>query len=382
MIMKKLFTLLAFVVTVTAMSQSVAISDDGSVADGSAILEVKSTTKGFLLPRMDKDQRDAIIGAVAGLQIWCTDCVPTGAMYFYTGSKWSNGGTGITSEQAADIITNNAKTSDINHVASSSTTDLIEGSNLYYTETRVSANTDVATNKTNIASETGRVNDQAVLIMSLQAQVNALINEHVVQLPSVTIGGQVWQSRNLDVATYRDGTAIPEVTDKTKWGRLKTGAWCYYDDDPANGETYGKLYNWYAVMGITTAEDDTPTEAQIAARKKFAPTGWHVPSDSEWTTLTNFLGDYAGDKMKEIGTEHWNSPNTDATNSSGFTALPGGYALYDGKSYNIGTEGRWWRFDQKHFDGAWFRFLDQSNRILRGGYFAKVSGCSVRLLRD
>jgi uncharacterized protein (TIGR02145 family) len=303
-------------------------------------------------------------------------------MYFYTGSKWSNGGTGITSEQAADIITNNAKTSDINHVASSSTTDLIEGSNLYYTETRVSANTDVATNKTNIASETGRVNDQAALIASLQAQVNALINEHVVQLPSVTIGGQVWQSRNLDVATYRDGTAIPEVTDKTKWGRLKTGAWCYYDDDPANGETYGKLYNWYAVMGITTAEDDTPTEAQIAARKIFAPTGWHVPSDSEWTTLTNFLGDYAGDKMKEIGTEHWNSPNTDASNSSGFTALPGGYALYDGKSYNIGTEGRWWRFDQKHFEGAWFHFLDQSNRILRGGYFSKVSGCSVRLLRD
>ena len=152
-------------------------------------------------------------------------------------------------------------------------------------------------------------------------------------LPSVTIGTQVWTNKNLDVTTYRDGTPIPQVTDPTAWANLTTGAWCYYDNDPANGAVYGKLYNWYAVAGIHDNDPNTPN-------KILAPTGWHVPSDGEWTSLvqnldplasaSNLFGSLqqstiAGGKMKEMGTVHWISPNNGATNSSGFTALPAGW---------------------------------------------------------
>jgi uncharacterized protein (TIGR02145 family) len=320
--MKKLFTLLAFVVTMTAMAQSVAISDDGSVADGSAILEVKSTTKGFLLPRMDKEQRDAITGAVAGLQIWCTDCGPTGAIEVYTNSlEWSN---------------------------------------------------------------------ETALIMGLQAQLDDLQAQIDAKgsgtgggdLSSVTIGDQEWTTKNLEVSTYRDGTVIPEVTDATEWKNLKTGAWCYYDNDSVNGTTYGKLYNWYAVMGITTVEDATPTEAQIEARKQFAPAGWHVPSDAEWTTLTTFLGDNAGGKMKEIGDTHWGGSNTAATNSSGFTGLPGGYRNSNGSFSTIGNNGNWWSSTEYDTTNAWFRYLYYYNGNVYRYYNNKTFGFSVRCLRD
>ena len=131
----------------------------------------------------------------------------------------------------------------------------------------------------------------------------------------VTICNQVWATRNLDVTTYRNGDPIPQVTDIGQWGTLTTGAWCYYNNDPANGATYGKLYNWYAV--------NDP--------RGLAPAGWHVPSDSEWTTLTDCLGgvSIAGGEMKatgamETGTGLWFAPNVGANNSSGFTGLPGG----------------------------------------------------------
>src|ERR1035437_4904310 len=132
-----------------------------------------------------------------------------------------------------------------------------------------------------------------------------------VSIPSVTICTQSWMLKNLDVSTYRNGDLIPEVTDGSAWSALTAGAWCWYNNDSAtNASTYGKLYNWYAV--------NDP--------RGLAPTGWHVPSDAEWTTLSTCLGGnaVAGGAMKETGTTHWTSPNTGATNSSGFTGLPGG----------------------------------------------------------
>src|SRR5436190_23369500 len=131
------------------------------------------------------------------------------------------------------------------------------------------------------------------------------------QYESVTICDQVWMIKNLDVSTYRNGDPIPEVTDPSQWAGLTTGAWCYYENNSANGTIYGKLYNWYAV--------NDP--------RGLAPLGWHVPSDEELTTLTSCLGGVfvAGGTMKETGTTHWLAPNTEATNSSGWTGLPGGY---------------------------------------------------------
>ena len=154
----------------------------------------------------------------------------------------------------------------------------------------------------------------------------------------VTIGTQVWATKNLDVATYSDGTPIPEV-DAAEWWTVGTGAWCYYENNTANGKTYGKLYNWFAVAGIHDYDPNTPN-------KMLAPTGWHVPSDAEWTTLRDYLGgeSVAGSKMKATGNSLWVSFNTDATNSSGFSALPAGFRDNRGSLPFIGLGDTcvWW----------------------------------------
>ena len=94
----------------------------------------------------------------------------------------------------------------------------------------------------------------------------------------ITYGTQDWAIKNAEVVNYRDGTPIPQVTDATEWQNLTTGAWCYYNNDSSKG----KLYNWYAVMGIHDTDPNTPN-------KEFAPDGWHVPTDAEWTTFENYL---------------------------------------------------------------------------------------------
>ena len=129
--------------------------------------------------------------------------------------------------------------------------------------------------------------------------------------------GRIWDQRNLNVTSYRDGWPIPEV--KTGWETLTTGAWCWYLDSASNGRTYGRLYNWYAMMGIWQTESDPPTEAEIANRKNIAPVGWSAATEAEWLTLRTSLGgqSVAGKVLKESGISHWVSPNT-GTNSSFF----------------------------------------------------------------
>ena len=156
----------------------------------------------------------------------------------------------------------------------------------------------------------------------------------------VTICNQTWTKSNFNASKYSDGTPIPEVTDPAEWNALTTGAWCYYNNDAANGTTYGKLYNFYAVAGIY----DEASRLNPSLRKKLAPPGWHVPTDADWTTLENCLGGSmgAGGKMKEIGTAHWDSPNMGATNVSGFTGLPGGQRDYFGAFKEIKKKGYWY----------------------------------------
>jgi uncharacterized protein (TIGR02145 family) len=193
----------------------------------------------------------------------------------------------------------------------------------------------------------------------------------------VTIGTQVWATVNLDVTTYSDGTAIPEVTNATAWAALTTGAWCYYNNTTANGTTYGKLYNWYAVAGIW----DEASKTDATLRKKLAPTGWHVPTDAEWTTLITTLGgtSVAGGKMK--ATTLWNSPNTNATNSSGFTGLPGGYRDNGGFG-GLGYYGYWWSSSEVGTATAWYRYLYYGSGLADRYFYGKAFGFSVRYLRD
>ena len=196
--------------------------------------------------------------------------------------------------------------------------------------------------------------------------------------PNITNGTQYWQNTNLDVATYSDGTPIPQVTDKNAWINLTTGACCYYNNDATNGATYGKLYNWYAVAGIWNEASKT----DASQRKKIAPIGYHIPSEAEWTTLTDYLGGagVAGGKMK--ATTLWNSPNTDATNTSGFTGLPGGSRGSNVTFNGIGSFGNWWSSSEFNTAVAWGRSLDYNYGTAYRGSLNKAYGFSVRCLRD
>lgn len=181
--------------------------------------------------------------------------------------------------------------------------------------------------------------------------------------PTVQIGTQVWMAANLKTTRYRDGSTIPNVTNATTWSGLTTGAWANYNNDSANDAIYGKLYNWYAV----------------ADARNVCPTGWHVPSDAEWTVLSNFLGTDVGFKMKS--TSGWSS-NGNGSNASGFNGLPGGYRGYDGTFYGVGRSGSFWSSTQASPGGAWYRSLSSANRDLARSNYNKKRGFSVRCLRD
>ena len=185
---------------------------------------------------------------------------------------------------------------------------------------------------------------------------------------TVLIGNQVWMAENLKVSKYRDGTAIATGHSNSAWANLSSGAYAMYDDNSNNGETYGYLYNWYAV-------DDS---------RNIAPEGWHIPTDNEWQELVDYLGgsSVAGGKMKETGTNHWNSPNTDATNESGFTALPGGYRYYNGFYSHMGNLGTFWSSTESNSYTAWYRLLHYNRSDVYRYYYGKRYGFSVRCIRD
>lgn len=183
------------------------------------------------------------------------------------------------------------------------------------------------------------------------------------------IGNQWWMGENLKVTHYRNGEAIPDITDVPAWVGLTTGAYCEYNNDVQNVTTYGRLYNWYAV----------------ADGRNIAPAGWHLPTDSEWTTLTDYLGGnaVAGGKMKEADTTHWADPNTSATNESGFSGLPGGYRnYYDGTYFGIGHSANFWSSTEGSSGDARYRSLNFYDSTVDRNYFNKGDGFSVRCVKD
>jgi uncharacterized protein (TIGR02145 family) len=187
-------------------------------------------------------------------------------------------------------------------------------------------------------------------------------------------------TENLKVTHYRDGEAIPNITDAREWSHLTSGAYCAYSNDITNIETYGLLYNWYAV----------------SATNIIAPEGWHVPTDDEWKELEMHLGmgqseadsmfwrgTDEGGKLKETGITHWHNPNSGATNKSGFTALPGGYRLnYNGAFTNISNSSYWWSATEYSSVSAWYRTLNYSNSNIYRSSNHKKSGFSVRCVMD
>jgi uncharacterized protein (TIGR02145 family) len=202
---------------------------------------------------------------------------------------------------------------------------------------------------------------------------------------TVTIGNQVWMVRNLDVTHYRNGVAIRYAATNAEWidaAIKKEGAWCYYNNDPANGAIYGKLYSWYAV-------NDT---------RGLAPSGYHIPSVADWTTLENYLKSFSqywcNNNSSYIAkslsaNELWHTINTtctignnlNANNSSGFSALPGGYRDDDGAFSALRSYGYWWANDRDE-SGAFLRYLRYNGTNLGSSYYYKNLGLSVRCFRE
>lgn len=185
---------------------------------------------------------------------------------------------------------------------------------------------------------------------------------------TVSIGNQVWMVENLKTTRYNDGTAIPNVTDSTAWSKLSTPAYCWYNNDAASYKaTYGALYNWYAVN-----------------TQKLCPKGWHVPTKTELDNLTNYLGgiNIAGGKMKEAGTAHWQSPNSYATNESGFTGLPGGVMMPLGRCRSLGQQGYFWSSTDFDSIRAWEYNVDFESSAIFVFNPGKQGGVSVRCLKD
>jgi uncharacterized protein (TIGR02145 family) len=184
----------------------------------------------------------------------------------------------------------------------------------------------------------------------------------------VIIGTQSWLRENLKVSRYNDGSPISNIIDNSEWASSTIGAYCWYNNDAtSNRDTYGALYNWYAVN-----------------TRKLCPSGWHVPALGEWDALISYLGGegMAGGKLKETGMEHWLSPNTGATNKTGFTALPNGNRNYSGEYTDIGSSGTWWSRDDYDSNSSFvYTFSHNSSFVVRH-IDLKNLGFSVRCLKD
>ena len=212
----------------------------------------------------------------------------------------------------------------------------------------------------------------------------------------IKIGNQIWMAEDLRVTHYPNGDPIPNITDNTDWENLgynnTDDAYCFYNNN--SNSDYGALYTYAAAIGDNWTRDNSSTNGE--GGQGVCPDGWHLPTDAEWKTLEMYLGmsqtdadntgwrgTDEGGKMKEIGTTHWNSPNTGADNSSGFSALPGGYRYgYDGTFSHLGYRGSWWSATEHGSDLAYNRRLYYANAEVYRFYYSKSNGFSVRCVRD
>jgi len=283
--------LIGFAFSVNA--QSVGINSTGAAPNSSAILDVSSTTKGFLPPRMNTTQRNSISSPVEGLVIYNTD---EKALNIYNGTTWGLINPVICGQSFSD-------------------------------------------------PRDGKV------------------------YTTVQIGTQCWMAQNLNIGTRIDGSVEQTNNDPTPI----IEKYCY-EDNEANCDVYGGLYQWNEMMQYST----TPGIQGIC------PTGWHLPTDAEWTTLTTYLGgeSVAGGAMKETGFTHWIDPNTGATNSSGFTGLPAAHRDPDGLFYFLGYNNILWSSTEYNGSDAGTLSLDYGYNFVGRNYYIKSYGFSVRCVKS
>lgn len=188
---------------------------------------------------------------------------------------------------------------------------------------------------------------------------------------TVKINQQIWLGQNLNTSHFRNGDPIPEVKTDEEWekaGNEQKPAWCYYEYNLDQGKTYGKLYNWYAVND----------------KRGLAPKGYHIPTVQDWNTMSSYLGggEKAGGQLKEKGMAHWKSPNTEATNSSGWNGLPGGLNYSFGTFVGVGNTGYWWTSVENGEVTANVYSLSFENSTLFDLFLNKGVGLSIRCIKD
>lgn len=214
-----------------------------------------------------------------------------------------------------------------------------------------------------------------VVALKLQTEIadDNLISESIHNLRDndwnsynvIKIGNQLWMAENLKTTKFSDGTKIPVIYDNKLWSSLVSPGYCWYNNNPGKYKTkYGVLYNWYTV-----------------STGKLCPVGWHVPTSDEWLSLIKYCGEsIAGGKLKK--TDNWVSPNTDATNTTGFTALPGGCRGNFGSFMDVGIRGHWWSSTENDKMDVWNRTMSYSSSGVTESSDHKQSGLSVRCLKD
>jgi len=406
----------------------------------SAQLEVKSTNKGLLTPRMNEAQKNAINNPATGLLVYQTDGIS--GFYYYDGNAWKQG---FGSQGATDTASLSMR---INAKSSLSDTSLLN----------LTSRFEKKLNKTDTASLSNRINaklsktDTAALSDRINAKLSSTVFPYypgvqkghimvwngsrwenlnpgtagqVLKMSSdadpvpvwgtvattsttafspcgqtitdidgnsyntVLIGSQCWTKENLRVRRYNNGTVIGfdavggSGGVSSTWQNSTKGLHAIYAHDsvatPSNLTKYGYLYNWYAAKGINT-------NGTILANDtlNICPVGWHVPTDEEWTTLINELGGefFSGGMMKSRGTSYWNSPNTGATNESGFSALPGGYRGAGGDFDGIRNSAFFWSSTERDNNSAWYRALFWSNSIVNRSSNNKAIGACVRCIKN
>mgnify|MGYP006103327873 FL=1 len=398
--MKKITLITLILFTAFSYAQ---VGINTNTPDASSALEIESTTGGILIPRLTETQRDAIVAPTTGLMIYQSD--ETAGFYYYNGSIWTNVEGVVPTLNGVLQQNNSAENQQIKNLQDP--TEAQDAVTLAYINQQlellvldIDNDSDGYTeNQGDCDDNNQNLNPDSIEIYDgIDNNCDGAIDENWGTVADIdnnsytyfTYGPQQWTLSNAETVTYRDGTPIPQVTTQLEWTALTTGAWCYYNNDP----TKSKMYNWYAIMGIHDTDPNTPN-------KEFAPEGWHVPTDTEWTTLENHLiaNGYNFDETTDsnkiakalASTSGWNTSENlgdpgnlqSGNNSSFFNVVPAGYLYNEG----YGGEGEtavFWSSSLNETDTnlVWFRAVDNYSPNVSRGSIDLMWGFSVRFVKD
>ena len=389
--MKEIIILLflTFAGAISVVSQ-VAINSDGSAPDNSAMLDVSSTTDGVLLTRMTSADRDAISLPETGLIIFNTEVQ---LLQVYNGSSWiSFVMESCSPSQPGSIIGNSVPQP--NSTGEVYSVNVVDGATSYnwtvpagatitsgQGTTSINVNFGTTSGNVSVRAESGcgvsSYSDYAITLTSFSCGNQITDSRDGQSYSTVQIGGQCWMAENLNIGTIISGSS--SQTDNSSIEK-----YCY-SNNASNCDTYGGLYQWDEMMQYATAP----------GTQGICPTDWHIPTDSEWCTLenevdagsiscssTSWRGIDAGGNLKQTGYSTWSSPNTGATNLSGFTALAAGIRYNSVSFYGLSQYTYWWSSNENSDTQKWDRHVAYTLSTVERNTESKAYGFSVRCIKD